>query len=67
LHSSISLDNRDYERNDSDLVKCIEEIGEAANGKCAEIKIVEIPDGIEFTIEEYDGLEHIAEKHQTWG
>jgi hypothetical protein len=30
------------------------------------LEIVEIPDDVEYTIEEYDGLEHIAEKHRTW-
>jgi hypothetical protein len=30
------------------------------------IKVITIPDGIEWEIKEYDGLEHIAEKHRTW-
>ena len=30
-------------------------------------KVVEIPDGVEWTIEEYDGLEWVAEKHRKWG
>jgi hypothetical protein len=33
----------------------------------ARLKVVEIPDGVLWKIEEYDGLEHIAEEHQTWG
>ena len=24
-------------------------------------------DGIEYSIEEYDGMEHVAEAHRTWG
>jgi hypothetical protein len=28
--------------------------------------VVEIPDGIEWSIQEYDGLEWVAEKHRTW-
>lgn len=61
---------RDIERNDPDLIAVIEEIGAGhrtgASGQCAELKIVEIPDGTEYFIEEYDGNEHIAEVHQTW-
>lgn len=62
----ISLKDRDIERNDPLLVQVVEELGEKANGSHATLKIVEIPDGTDFTIEEYDGNEHIAESHQTW-
>ena len=48
------------------LIKVVEELGKKADGRCAELKIVEIPDDIEFEIEEYDGIEHIAEVHKTW-
>jgi hypothetical protein len=30
------------------------------------LRIVEIPDGVEWHISEYDGIEHIAENHRTW-
>lgn len=65
-YESIEVSGSDYERNDSDLIAIVEELGEAANGRCAELSIVEIPDGTDFVIEEYDGLEHIAEAHRTW-
>lgn len=56
----------DIKRNDEDLIKVVEKLGEKANGQFAELKIVEIPDDIEWSIEEYDGTEWIAEKHKTW-
>lgn len=58
--------DRDIDRNDPALVQTVEELGKAADGECARLGIVEIPDGIEFSIEEYDGNEHVAEKHNTW-
>ena len=56
----------DLLRYDPDLVAVVEELGENANGIYAELKIVTIPDNINFEIKEYDGLEHIAERHRTW-
>ena len=48
------------------ILKVVEEMGAAANAYCADLKIVEIPDGVEWQIDEYDGLEWVAEKHRTW-
>jgi len=48
------------------LVSMIEEQGTAINGSFSDLKVVEIPDGINWYIEEYDGLEHVAERHRTW-
>jgi len=56
----------DDDRSNPELVKVIEKLGRKANGGLSELKIIEIPDGIEFTIEEYDGIEWVAEKHRTW-
>lgn len=58
--------DRDLARDDPILVAVVEELGDAANGGCAELKIVEIPDGVDWQIEEYDGNEHVAETHRTW-
>lgn len=54
-------------RNHPLIVQVVEELGNESWGRFAELKVVEIPDGIEWEIHEYDGLEHIAEKHRTWG
>ena len=48
------------------VVRVVEELGEAASGSPAELVVVEIPDGTDYEIDEYDGIEHIAEKHRTW-
>jgi hypothetical protein len=42
------------------------ELGDVANGFAADLKIVEIPDGVDWEIEEYDGNEWVAEVHRTW-
>jgi hypothetical protein len=57
----------DIERTDPVLVQVVEEMGDAANGECARLRIIEIPDGIEYVIDEYDGQESVHEKHQSWG
>lgn len=57
---------RDIKRNDPDLVAIVEELGEKANGTCAELKIIEIPDNIQWEINNYDGLESVVEKHRSW-
>jgi len=62
-----SISNRPDDRADKLLIQVVEELGsERASGGCAELKIVEIPDGVDYEISEYDGNEHIAEKHCTW-
>lgn len=62
----ISLYCCNIERTDADLIAVVEELGERANGACASLKVVEVPDGVNWEIAEYDGNEHIAEKHNTW-
>ena len=44
----------------------VQELGDKANGRCAELKVVEIPDGVDYQVEEYDGKEWVAETHRTW-
>lgn len=54
------------DRADPILIQVVEEMGDAANGSAAELKIVEIPDDVQWFIDEYDGVEHVAEAHRTW-
>lgn len=66
-HDKVSITSgRDIPRDDPTLIQVIEELGEKADGRCAKLKLVEIPDGVEWEIDEYDGLETIDEKHRSW-
>jgi len=56
----------DIERNDPALIQTIEELGEEANGACAKLKIVEIPDDVKWELDEYDGIEHVQEQCRKW-
>jgi len=56
----------DIDRNNQYLVRVVEELGDDANGRFAELKVVDIPDNVEWQIDEYDGTEWVAEKHKTW-
>ena len=54
-------------RDDPRLVALLEEKGnKALRGACADLKIAAIPSDVDWTIEEYDGMEWVAEKHRTW-
>ena len=53
-------------RDDPFLIEVVEALGENSWGDYAELKIVEVPDDVDWYVEEYDGLEHIAERHRTW-
>jgi len=51
-------------RTDEVLVQVVEEIGsERASGPHAQLAIVEVPDGCQYDIHEYDGAEYI---NSTW-
>lgn len=60
------LSTMDIERDDPLLIQVVEELGEKSWGSYSELKIVEIPDDIEWEISEYDGMESIQEKHRSW-
>jgi len=59
--------DREILRNDAALVQLVHEMGGMANGACADLKIVEVPDEVDWYVEEYDGNEWVAERHRTWG
>ena len=53
------------DRSNLALVKCVEALGEDASGGLSSLKVVEIPDDVEWEIGEYAGMEWVAEKHST--
>jgi hypothetical protein len=56
----------DLPRDDPKLVATVEKLGTAANGRHAELSVVEIPDDVEWEIHNYDGMETVRERHRTW-
>jgi hypothetical protein len=64
---SFGFSHRDAsKRSDPKLVAAVEELGEAANGRSADLVVVEIPDDVEWYIHDYDGKESIHEQHRSW-
>ena len=55
------------ERDDEKLIAVVEELQEKANGHYAFLKIIEIPDDVDWILQDYDGVEWVAEKHRIWG
>lgn len=56
----------DIPRDCPHLVAMVEEGGNNINGDYADLKVVEIPEDVDWYIEEHDGMEHVAERHRTW-
>lgn len=56
----------DIKRNDPALVQAVEELGMEANSQYSSLKVVEIPDGVKWYVDEYDGMEKINEEHRSW-
>ena len=56
----------EIQRDDPYLVQVVLQLGEAASDGFANLKVVTIPDDVEWIIDEYDGNEWVAEKHRTW-
>ena len=53
-------------RTDPILIEVVEELGIKASGGFGELQIVEIPDDMEYEIDEYDGIETLHELHRSW-
>lgn len=62
----INLPERPEDRTCPALVQAVEELGKEANGSCADLRVIEIPDGIQWELSEYDGIERVEEIHRSW-
>ena len=60
------IDEHLFDRDDKILVHVVEQLKEEANGVHASLKVVEIPDDVDWFIDEYDGRECIREAHRVW-
>jgi hypothetical protein len=58
--------NFEYSRTDPALIKAVEVLKEEANSRFSNLKIIEIPEGVNWEIIDHDGLETIHEKHRIW-
>ena len=53
-------------RDDLKLAQVVEELGRAANGHSAELRVVSIPDDARWEISVVGGMEHVSEVHRIW-
>lgn len=58
-YRELVLTPRDIERTDPILVQVVEDLGDAASDRFANLKIAEVPDGGQYRIDEYDGFESV--------
>ena len=76
MGDNVEISNEDYEkyclylkdehREDPILIEVVEELGEKASGRFGNLKVVEIPDDLEYVIDEYDGIETLHQKVEEW-
>lgn len=53
-------------RDDPILIEIVEQLGDKANGSCAELKIIQVPTGVDWEIHDYDGMKSVREKSRSW-
>ena len=54
------------DRTNPRLVAVVEKLGPKVNASHASLKIVEIPDNVEWEIDSYGGQETVHEVHRSW-
>jgi hypothetical protein len=59
--------DQDLVRDDPVLVRVVRELGgDAAGGPAAMLKVVKVPADVSWIVQDYDGMEWVAEVHRTW-
>lgn len=53
-------------REDPVLIEVVEELGDRANSPFSKLVVVDIPDGMEYEIDDYDGVETLHQKVEKW-
>lgn len=53
-------------RSHNDLIEIVEKLGKKSWGEFAELKIIEVPDDVDWIVDEYDGRETVEEVHRSW-
>lgn len=75
FESTVGVDDSQFEkmlyldssyREDATLIEVVEELGEKANGRFANLVVVDIPDGLNYVIDDYDGVETLHERVKEW-
>lgn len=64
--SLMYFSDRAIVRTDPSLIQVIEEMKGKANARHSSLKIIEVPEDVEWTIEECAGVEWVSEKHRRW-
>lgn len=54
------------DRTNPKLVAAVEKLGAKASGSMAKLAVVEVPDGVQWEMDEYDGIESVHEAHRQW-
>ena len=53
-------------REDPTLIAAVETLGPAASSYLSKLVVVEIPDGMEYVIDDYDGVETLHQRVEEW-
>ena len=64
--NGIDFESRTIPRDDPALVATVRRLGRKSWGEYATLKVVEVPAGVQWTVDDYDGREWVAEVHRTW-